>query len=260
MLSTLLLDPSRKTALFVLNDGIADGRDISWIWDADFEVAAGKLGPGVHQRHARRRDGAAPQVRRVAGADDGGRPGHRARARPRHRATPEGACLTVVPTYTAMLTVRELLAKRTGKQAFWRHDERNDQRTQPQAGPPLPGADEHLRRPRQHHLPAAPLPAAWHRPRGGARSRSATRWRRRASTCCSWAGRRTTSSGWSPTTCTRTKGGAARRGAGRRRVPRRLRRLPAVGTLLSRRSTVTELPGAGVFDLYTVHPGRRRSG
>ena len=41
VLSTLLLDAARRTALFVLNDGIADGRDISWVWDADFETAAG---------------------------------------------------------------------------------------------------------------------------------------------------------------------------------------------------------------------------
>jgi hypothetical protein len=34
-------------------------------------------------------------------------------------ATPGGACLTVVPTYTAMLAVRELLARRTGREAFW---------------------------------------------------------------------------------------------------------------------------------------------
>ena len=43
MLSTLLLDPARTTALIILNDGIADGRDISWVWDADFEVAAGRF-------------------------------------------------------------------------------------------------------------------------------------------------------------------------------------------------------------------------
>ena len=34
-------------------------------------------------------------------------------------ATPEGACLTIVPTYTAMLTTRDLLARRTGREAFW---------------------------------------------------------------------------------------------------------------------------------------------
>ncbi|HXH22529.1 MAG TPA: MurT ligase domain-containing protein, partial [Dehalococcoidia bacterium] len=43
VLHTLTLDPSRRTVLFVLNDRIADGRDISWIWDADFEAAAGRF-------------------------------------------------------------------------------------------------------------------------------------------------------------------------------------------------------------------------
>src|SRR5439155_12732724 len=43
VLATLALDPARKSALFVLNDAIADGRDISWIWDADYEVLAGRF-------------------------------------------------------------------------------------------------------------------------------------------------------------------------------------------------------------------------
>ena len=34
--------------------------------------------------------------------------------------TGPGDCLTVVPTYTAMLTVRELLAKRSGREPFWK--------------------------------------------------------------------------------------------------------------------------------------------
>jgi UDP-N-acetylmuramyl tripeptide synthase len=40
VLATLKLDPARQTALLILNDQVADGRDISWIWDADLEVAA----------------------------------------------------------------------------------------------------------------------------------------------------------------------------------------------------------------------------
>ena len=54
-----------KRVLFFLNDGIADGRDISWIWDADYELlrAADRLGHS--RRHARRRPGAAPEVRRL---------------------------------------------------------------------------------------------------------------------------------------------------------------------------------------------------
>ena len=120
VLSTLLLDPSRKTALFVLNDGIADGRDVSWIWDADFEVAAGKLDrvftSGTRAAEMALRLKYAEWTERTMEVDpDIERALNRAIA-----LTPEGTCLTIVPTYTAMLTVRELLAKRAGKQEFWR--------------------------------------------------------------------------------------------------------------------------------------------
>jgi UDP-N-acetylmuramyl tripeptide synthase len=120
VLSTLMLDPGRRTALFVLNDGIADGRDISWVWDADFEVAAGKL-----ERVVTSGTRAAEMALRLKYAEwdektlevDPEIP----RALDRAIAlTLPGECLTVVPTYTAMLTVRELLAKRTGKEPFWR--------------------------------------------------------------------------------------------------------------------------------------------
>ena len=37
-LASLIYDPSRKNLFFALNDNAADGRDISWIWDADVEL------------------------------------------------------------------------------------------------------------------------------------------------------------------------------------------------------------------------------
>lgn len=37
VLRTLFTGGSKRHMLFVLNDNIADGRDISWIWDVDFE-------------------------------------------------------------------------------------------------------------------------------------------------------------------------------------------------------------------------------
>jgi UDP-N-acetylmuramyl tripeptide synthase len=43
VLRTLTLQPGLHELLFVLNDRIADGRDVSWIWDADFELLAGRL-------------------------------------------------------------------------------------------------------------------------------------------------------------------------------------------------------------------------
>ena len=54
-----------------LNDKIADGRDVSWIWDADFELLAGRVRPRDLLGHPRRGDGAAAEVR-----------GHRRGARP----------------------------------------------------------------------------------------------------------------------------------------------------------------------------------
>ncbi|HWC29882.1 MAG TPA: DUF1727 domain-containing protein, partial [Dehalococcoidia bacterium] len=119
VLSTLMLDASRCTALFVLNDGIADGRDISWVWDADFEVAAGKL-----ERVITSGSRAAEMALRLKYAEwdeqtievDPDLPRALERAL---ELTEPGECLTVVPTYTAMLTVRELLARRAGREAFW---------------------------------------------------------------------------------------------------------------------------------------------
>src|SRR5205085_1541469 len=41
VLRTLFSDETPRHVLFVLNDNIADGRDISWIWDVDFERTLG---------------------------------------------------------------------------------------------------------------------------------------------------------------------------------------------------------------------------
>ncbi len=43
VLRTLTLEDGRLDLWMALNDRIADGRDVSWIWDADFEVLAGRV-------------------------------------------------------------------------------------------------------------------------------------------------------------------------------------------------------------------------
>ena len=43
VLRTLTLEDGRLDLWIALNDRIADGRDVSWIWDADFEVLAGRV-------------------------------------------------------------------------------------------------------------------------------------------------------------------------------------------------------------------------
>src|SRR5262249_46050003 len=42
-LRTLVAAGAPKLAVVALNDAIADGRDVSWIWDVDFELLAGAL-------------------------------------------------------------------------------------------------------------------------------------------------------------------------------------------------------------------------
>ena len=44
ILRTLALEPGELELLAVLNDLTADGRDVSWVWDADFELLADHVG------------------------------------------------------------------------------------------------------------------------------------------------------------------------------------------------------------------------
>jgi UDP-N-acetylmuramyl tripeptide synthase len=111
VLRTLTLEPGSLDLWIALNDGIADGRDISWIWDADFEVLAGRArritcsGTRAEEMALRLEYAgvdAMLQVERDVGrsldsalADrDGGGP------------------LYALPTYTALLELRNLLADR----------------------------------------------------------------------------------------------------------------------------------------------------
>ena len=111
VLRTLTLEDGQLDLWIALNDRIADGRDVSWIWDADFEVLAGRVRRVTCSRHARRGDGAAAEVR-----------GHRRRARrwtatsgarsTRAVASAAGDHVYALPTYTALLELRDLLAER----------------------------------------------------------------------------------------------------------------------------------------------------
>jgi UDP-N-acetylmuramyl tripeptide synthase len=117
VLRTLTMEPGEHDLLGVLNDDIADGRDISWIWDADFELLAGHVRhatcsgsraaelalrlkyAGVEPERIRVQPDLAAALREAAGARPAGDPG-------------PGAPLYALPTYTAMLALRELLAAR----------------------------------------------------------------------------------------------------------------------------------------------------
>ena len=111
VLRTLALEPGEHDLLGALNDNIADGRDVSWIWDADFELLTGR----VRRVTCSGTRAAELAVRlKYAGIDP-----ERIRVQPdlaaalstaQADAPPGGAPLYALPTYTAMLLLRELLS------------------------------------------------------------------------------------------------------------------------------------------------------
>jgi lipid II isoglutaminyl synthase (glutamine-hydrolysing) len=101
-----------------LNDRIADGRDVSWIWDADFELLAGSVRRVVCA--GTRAPEMALRLKYAGWASDsivveGGIEGSLDRA----LAEASGR-LFALPTYTALLELRKLLAARGHAEEFWR--------------------------------------------------------------------------------------------------------------------------------------------
>jgi UDP-N-acetylmuramyl tripeptide synthase len=110
VLRTLTLDAGEHDLLAILNDNTADGRDVSWVWDADFEV----LAPRVRRATCSGTRAAELALRlKYAGV-----PVDRIAVQPvLERALDEAAAagegrLVALPTYTAMLELRALLHRR----------------------------------------------------------------------------------------------------------------------------------------------------
>jgi lipid II isoglutaminyl synthase (glutamine-hydrolysing) len=111
-------DETELDLWITLNDGIADGRDISWIWDADFElltaVARRVTCSGTRAEELALRLKYAglrtPQIEVTPGLEDG---------LDRALAASDGGPVYALPTYTALLELRELLAARGHARPFW---------------------------------------------------------------------------------------------------------------------------------------------
>jgi UDP-N-acetylmuramyl tripeptide synthase len=109
VLRTLTLEDGEHDVLAVLNDNVADGRDVSWVWDADFEVLAPRVrrvtcsGTRAAEMALRLKYAGVPTERiavepdLVAGLD---------------RALEGDGALYALPTYTAMLALRDVLVAR----------------------------------------------------------------------------------------------------------------------------------------------------
>ncbi|MCW3019452.1 MAG: hypothetical protein JWN10_1760 [Solirubrobacterales bacterium] len=121
VLRTLALEPGEHDLLGVLNDHIADGRDVSWIWDADFELLAGRIrratcsGTRAADLAARLKYAGIEPERIEVREDLADALGTAAADRPDGRSAP----LFALPTYTAMLALRELLVARGEASSAW---------------------------------------------------------------------------------------------------------------------------------------------
>jgi len=121
VLRTLLLEARERGPVdlwIALNDRIADGRDVSWIWDADFELLAGAVrrvvcsGTRAPEMALRLKYAGWPReaievVPGIAPSLDAALAGSNGR-------------VFALPTYTALLELRKLLADRGLAKEFWR--------------------------------------------------------------------------------------------------------------------------------------------
>jgi len=116
---TLVEGAPPKVAVIALNDGIADGRDVSWIWDVDFEP----LLDGLDRLVATGSRAAELALRFAYGGLDRDRievvPSLDAALDRGLELTPAGGELTVLPTYTAMLALRRTMAERGHVTNYW---------------------------------------------------------------------------------------------------------------------------------------------
>ena len=110
VLRTLLLEEGRLDLWIALNDNTADGRDISWVWDADFEVLGGRVrrvtcsGTRAEEMALRLKyagiDAELTVDRDLGSSLDSALAGA------------AGESVFALPTYTALLELRDLLARR----------------------------------------------------------------------------------------------------------------------------------------------------
>jgi lipid II isoglutaminyl synthase (glutamine-hydrolysing) len=118
VLRTLTLEEGELDILGILNDRTADGRDVSWVWDADWELIA----PRLRRMTCAGTRAAELAVRlKYAGVDPARL--HVVDALPAalDAALADGSGpLYVLPTYTALLELRELLAARGDAKEYWR--------------------------------------------------------------------------------------------------------------------------------------------
>jgi len=119
VLRTVLAQPGQRTLMIAINDLFADGTDVSWLWDVEFEQLAERVNVvvcsglraedmAVRLKYA----GVAPE--RIVVESDLRRAIERSLAAGLPHET-----IYVLPTYTAMLAIRDVLRQTGYVRGFW---------------------------------------------------------------------------------------------------------------------------------------------
>jgi len=127
VLRALEAEPGRKAMLLALNDGVADGQDVSWIWDVDYERLRGAVGPVITT--GRRAADMALRLKHAGWFEGEGAPEplvlpdlQQALQTGLYDLLPEQT-LYVLPTYTAMLYLRDIMTRLELARPYWQEQQ-----------------------------------------------------------------------------------------------------------------------------------------
>jgi UDP-N-acetylmuramyl tripeptide synthase len=118
ILRTLALESDQLDLLAILNDNIADGRDVSWVWDADFELLSTRVrhvtcaGTRAAELAVRLKYAGVPETALTVVPELPAALDHAL-------AQAAGAQVFALPTYTALLELRDELASRGHVSQYW---------------------------------------------------------------------------------------------------------------------------------------------
>lgn len=117
IIQTFLADKQPKKLLIAINDLFADGRDVSWLWDAAIEELTGKqlrvttsgtraYDMALRLKYAEVKSNTEADLSKAVDSFIG--------------SLKKGETGYVLPTYTAMLAIRKMISDRAGLEGFWK--------------------------------------------------------------------------------------------------------------------------------------------
>jgi UDP-N-acetylmuramyl tripeptide synthase len=125
ILRTFVTGGEARNVLIAINDNHADGRDVSWLWDVDFEMLADARTEGRTNRMEPfmvcgiRAEDMAVRLKYADLPVGAVVPDREKAIKAALDATPPGETLYVLPTYTAMLEIRRTLSELGYTHPFW---------------------------------------------------------------------------------------------------------------------------------------------